>query len=63
MQQLWLLPVGLSVQATSGLTEEGFEWRVLAKAEGAARRGPQEQEVGFLGADACDGGLHHRHES
>ncbi len=59
----WLPPVGLSVQATSGLTEEGFDLHVLAKAEGAARRGPQEQEVGFLGADACDGGLHHHRES
>lgn len=63
VQQLWLPPVGLSVQATSGLSEEGFELHVLAKAEGAARRGPQEREVGFLGADACDGGPHHRHES
>ncbi|KAA6416679.1 MAG: hypothetical protein FRX49_13355 [Trebouxia sp. A1-2] len=33
------------VQATSGLTEEGFDLHVLAKAEGAVRRGPQEQET------------------
>ena len=63
LQKLWLSPVGLSVQATSGLTEEGFDLHVLAKAEGAVRRGPQEQEVGFLGADAYGGGLHHHRES
>ncbi len=63
LQQLWRPPVGLSVQATSGLTEEGLDLHVLAKAGGAARRGPQEQGVGFLGADACDGGLHHHRES
>lgn len=63
LHKLWLPPVGLSVQATSGLTEEGLDLRVLAKAEGAARRAPQEQGVGFLGADACDGGLHHHRES
>ncbi len=63
LQKLWLPPVGLSVQATSGLTEEGFDLHVLAKAEGAARRGPQEQGVGCLGADACGGELHHHRES
>ena len=55
--------MGSSVQAISGLTEEGFDLQGLATAVEAARRGPQEQEVGFLGADACDGGLHHHRGS
>lgn len=30
LQKLWFPPVGLSVQATSGLTEGGLDLRVLA---------------------------------